>query len=220
MTRADLSSIDRSAAGHRLAVFGGFNPAPGDDCPEGTRTLLLFGPSEPGFWAQLTASPEWRDGTADPLDRWSKRVLGDIAATCGGQAIFPSDGPPYPPFYRWALRTGRVWASPVQLLVHDQAGLMVSFRGALALPDHLDLPPPPAASPCLSCADRPCEVACPAGALTTEGYDVPSCHAFLDATAGRDCLSSGCLVRRACPLSQAYGRLPEQSAYHMRLFHK
>jgi hypothetical protein len=220
MTRTDLSSIAAIAADHRLAVFGGFHPAHGDVCPVGTGTVLLFGPAEPGFWVHVTIMPEWQDGAADPLDRWSKRVLDDIAASHGGQAIFPSDGPPYPPFYRWALRTGRVWASPVQLLVHDQAGLMVSFRGALALPDRLDLPPLPAASPCESCTERPCETACPAGALTTEGYDVPSCHAFLDTPAGRDCLSSGCLVRRACPLSQAYGRLPEQSAYHMRLFHK
>jgi hypothetical protein len=220
MTRTDLSNIDSFAADHRLEVFGGFHPAQGDDCPDGTGTILLFGPSEPGFWAHVTTMPEWQDGAPDPLDRWSKRVLGNIAAIHGGQAIFPSDGPPYPPFYRWALRTGRVWASPVQLLVHDRAGLMVSFRGALALPDQLDLPPPPAVTPCESCTERTCETACPVAALTTAGYDVPSCHAFLDTSAGRECLSSGCHVRRACPLSQAYGRLPEQSAYHMRLFHR
>ncbi|MCV2872004.1 ferredoxin [Defluviimonas sp. WL0050] len=220
MARTDLSSIDSMAAGHRLAVFGGFHPTQGDDCPESTGTILLLGPSEPGFWAHVTTMPEWQDGAPDPLDRWSKRVLADIAFIHGGEAIFPSDGPPYPPFYRWALRTERVWASPVQLLVHDRAGLMVSFRGALALPDRLDLPPPPAASPCETCTERPCEAACPSGALTPEGYDVPSCHDFLDTPSGQDCLSSGCRVRRACPLSQAYGRLPEQSAYHMRLFHK
>ena len=71
-----------------------------------------------------------------------------------------------------------------------------------------------------SCAAKPCLTACPAGALDAKGYDLPACHAFLDRTEGADCLSRGCVVRRACPLSQAYGRLPEQSAYHMRLFHK
>ncbi|MGB3316183.1 MAG: ferredoxin [Albidovulum sp.] len=220
MTTPDLARIERLAATHRLAVFGGFHPAAGDDCPDGTGTLLLIGPSEPGFWAHVTTMPEWQDGAPDPLDRWSKRVLDDIAATFSGQAIFPSDGPPYPPFIRWAQRTGRVWASPVQILVHDRAGLMVSFRGALALPGRIDLPAPPLASPCDTCPDRPCETACPASALTPAGYDVPACHAFLDTSAGQDCLSSGCHTRRACPLSQAYGRLPEQSAYHMRLFHR
>lgn len=220
MTRTDLASVESLAAASHLAVLGGFHPNDDDGCPAGTGTLLLIGPSEPGFWAHVTATAEWRDGAADPLDRWSKRVLGEIAGALPGQAIFPSDGPPYPPFYRWALRTGRVWASPVRLLVHDRAGLWVSFRGALALPGRIDLPAPPRAAPCDTCTGRPCLTACPAGALTGEGYEVPSCHAFLDSAAGQDCLSFGCRVRRACPLSHAYGRLPEQSAYHMRLFHR
>lgn len=215
----DLAAIEEIAAEHHLVVFGAFHAMPGDLCPEGTGTLFLFGPGEPGYWAHIMASPEWCDGIPDPVDRWSKRVLDDIASTCGGLAIFPSDGPPYPPFYRWALRTGRVWASPVQLLVHESAGLMVSFRGALALPGHIALPELPAVSPCDTCPTQPCLAACPAGALTGGGYDVASCHAFLDTSGGQDCLSSGCTARRACPLSHAYGRLPEQSAYHMRLFH-
>ena len=118
-----------------------------------------------------------------------------------------------------ALRSGRAFASPVTLLVHDGAGLMVSYRGAIALPGRVDLPAPPAASPCDGCAAKPCLSACPARALDVRGYDVPACHAFLDMADGADCLSGGCIVRRACPISHAYGRLPEQSAYHMRLFH-
>jgi len=57
-------------------------------------------------------------------------------------------------------------------------------------------------------------------AFTEAGYDVPACHAFLDTSAGQDCLTTGCAVRRACPVSQSYGRVPEQSAYHMRQFHR
>lgn len=215
-----IDRIDRLAGAERLAVFGAFHPLPEDGAPPGTATLLLFGPREPGFWAHVTAAPEWRDGAADPLDRWSKRVLGALAATLGGQALFPSDGPPYWPFTTWALRSGRAWTSPVRLLVHDVAGLMVSFRGAIALGRALALPPARSASPCESCAGRPCLAACPPGALGGGGYDLAACHGFLDRAAGRDCLSAGCLVRRACPLSRAYGRLPEQSAYHMRQFHR
>lgn len=215
-TLADLGAL---AAQHSLAVFGALHPEEGDGAPEGTGTIVLLGPAEPGFWSHLVAQPEWRDGAADPIDRWSKRAIGALALATGGQAIFPSDGPPYPPFIRWALKSGRAWASPVTILVHDAAGLMVSYRGALALPARLDLPPP-SVNPCDTCAGRPCVTACPPGALDARGYDVPACHAFLDAAAGQDCLSLGCAVRRACPLSQAYGRLPEQSAYHMRLFHK
>lgn len=199
-------------------MLGGFAVA-GDEAgfPPGTRTLLLLGPAEPGFWAHLTAAPEW-DGTPDPVDRWSRRVIGRIACDLGAKALFPFGGPPYHPFYQWALRTGRAWDSPVRLLVHAGQGLMVSFRGALALREAVPVPPP-VAKPCETCP-APCLSACPAGALGAAGYDVPACHAFLDRPEGAECMTGGCLVRRACPLSQSYARLPEQSAYHMGKFHK
>lgn len=215
-----LAAIAAAAAAHRLSVFGTFHAGEGDGLPPSTGTLVMLGPEEPGFWPHLTSQPEWRDGRADPVDRWSSRVIGALADRLAGTALFPFGGPPYHPFYQWALRTGRAWPSPVTLLVHDRAGLMVSYRGAIALPDRLDLPEPPRQSPCLSCAGQPCRTACPASALTEGGYDVPACHRFLDTAEGVGCLSFGCAVRRACPLSRAYGRLPEQSAYHMRLFHR
>lgn len=185
--------------------------------PEGCATLLLIGPAEPGFWPVFRASPEMADGAPDPLDRWSKRVLGGWAGTLGAQAVFPSDGPPYAPFIAWAKATGRVWNSPAGILVHDRAGLMVSFRGALALPWRVTLPPAPPC-PCDGCA-KPCLTACPVAALGSGGYDVPRCKAYLDRAAGQDCMTRGCAVRRACPLSQSYGRAEAQSAFHMRSFH-
>lgn len=213
---ARLSDIAARAAVHRLEILGGFHAEGDPALPAGTRTLLLLGPAE-GFWAHLTTSPEW-DGAADPVDRWSRRVIGRMACDLGAKALFPFGGPPYHPFYQWALRSGRVWDSPVRLLVHETQGLFVSFRGALALKAVVDLPPV-AAKPCETCA-APCLTACPAGALTGAGYDVPRCHGFLDTEAGRDCMELGCAVRRACPVSQAYARVPEQSAYHMRQFHR
>ncbi len=211
-----LSGLETLLAPHCLEVMGGFAVTEAeDDLPAGTRTLVLLGPREPGFWPHLTAQAEW--GGPDPVDRWSRRVIGRIACDLGAKALFPFGGPPYQPFYQWALRTGRCWDSPVRLLVHDRQGLWVSFRGALALKELLDLAP--GARPCDTCKGQPCLSACPAGALTGAGYDVPACHVWLDG-AGQDCLSGGCLVRRACPVSKGYARMPEQSSYHMRQFHR
>ena len=209
-------TLDRDLSVHHLEILGGFHPDAGDGLPEGTGTLLMLGPAEPGFWAHVTAQAEWQDGQPDPIDRWSKRVLDRIAAAHGGTALYPFGGPPYHPFYRWALRTGRVWESPIRLLVHAHQGLMVSFRGALALPERIALPPA-AAKPCDTCSAKPCLTACPVGAIGAGGYDVPACHAYLDTKA--DCLNQGCHPRRACPVSQGYARLGEQSAYHMSRFH-
>lgn len=211
-------TLPDTLAAHHLAILGGFHPTADDAVPAGTQTLLLLGPAEPGFWPHLTAQPEWQDGQPDPIDRWSRRVIGRIACDLGAKALFPFGGPPYHPFYRWALRTGRIFDSPVRLLVSADQGLMVSFRGAVALKSRIDLPAP-APRPCDSCA-APCLAACPASALTSAGYDVPACHSFLDTPQGTACMTTGCATRRACPLSQAYARLPEQSAYHMRRFHK
>ena len=212
MTYAE--ALKQAAAVH-LDVLGGFACEDDPTLPKGTRTLLLLGPREPGFWAVVQASPEW--GGPDPVDRWSRRVVGTLACNLGGKALFPFGGPPYQPFFSWALRTGRVWESPVRLLVHETQGLLVSFRGALALKDPLNLPAVPE-KPCDTCA-KPCLTACPVGALSGVGYDLPGCHGFLNSPGGQGCMGGGCLARRACPVSQGYARMAEQSAYHMRQFH-
>jgi len=210
-----LAALSQALAAHHLAVLGGFHPDLTDGTPDWCGTLLLIGPDEPGFWPHFTASAEYGDDAPNPMDRWSVRVLNDIAAEFGGSALFPFGGPPWHPFIGWALKTGRAWISPVELLVHDTAGLFVSYRGALALPARLSLPPAPA-RPCDSCADQPCRVACPVGALSPAGYDVPACRTFIASPAGAACIALGCAVRRACPVGQH--RLPEQSAFHMKAF--
>lgn len=215
----NLSALDDRLRTHQLQVMGGFLcEAEEPDLPDGTRTLILVGPREPGFWPHITTQPEW-DGAPDPIDRWSRRVIGGLACDLGAKALFPFGGPPWRPFQSWALRSGAAWVSPVRLLVHSWQGLMVSYRGALALRQPIQLPKPDPRSPCESCVDRPCLVACPAGALGAGGYDVPACHAYL-AGGERNCMKAGCLVRRACPVGMGYARMPEQSAYHMGQFHK
>ncbi len=214
---AALSQIESRLAAHQLDVLGGFHLEGDPALPAGTRTLLLIGLKEPGFWPHVTAQPEW-DGTPDPMDRWSRRVIGGVACDIGAKALFPFGGPPYHPFYQWALRTGRVWDSPIRLLVQATQGLMVSFRGALAIKEVVAVPPA-ATKPCDTCVTKPCLMACPAAALGEGGYDVPACHAYL-AAGDRDCMKAGCMSRRACPVSATYARMPEQSAYHMGQFHR
>ncbi len=203
-------------AAERLQVLGGFHPAGGEGLA-GCGSLLLLGPGA-GFWDHVTAAPEFGDGAPDPLDRWSARVIGALAEAEGGAALFPFGGPPWQPFHQWALRSGRIFTSPVGLLVHGETGLMVSFRGALALPGRHALPPP-LPRPCDACP-RPCLAACPVGALGAAGYAVDACHGFLDTPPGGSCMAGGCRVRRACPVSQGAGRAAAQSVFHMRAFHR
>ncbi len=143
--------------------------------PEHAEAVVLLGPAEPGFWTAVSQASEFADGRPDPLDRWSRRVIGDWAERLGATPLFPFDGPRWLPFIDWAKRTGRAWASPATFLVHGEAGLFLSLRGALALPWAIDLPPV-MVRPCDGCETRACLSACPVAAPGPGGYDVAACH--------------------------------------------
>ena len=184
------------------------------DCPDGDSTITLIGPDEPRFWEVFSNSPEALDHKPNPLDRWSQRVIGGVAQSHAGQPLFPFGGPPYAPFFTWAKQTERFWASPIGFLVHDDAGLFVSFRGAIRWDTKATLGTSP--QPCLTCANQPCATACPVGAFD-DGYDVAACKAHVASDAGISCRTQGCLARRACPVGQG-NRLPAQAAFHMEAF--
>ena len=211
----DHTGLQHALAGARLQVLGGFRVNANDRLPVQSGSLLLIGPDEPAFWPYFTTSPEYTDGQADPLDRWSRRTLDAIAATAGAVALYPFGGPPYQPFYQWALRSRRAWASPVGFLVHDRTGLFVSYRGALVVPWVVETNP--GICPCDTCAEKPCQTTCPVGALTKDGYAVPTCKSYLRTSAGHTCMTMGCAVRRACPIGQDL-RISAQSAFHMDAF--
>lgn len=210
--RLSFEDIELHAARAHLTVMGTVI----EDLPQPLQTLFLLGPLEPGFWSVFIGSDEYLDGQDDPLDRWSARVIRALANDLGGQALFPFGGPPHQPFFGWAQKSGRAHSSPVGLLVHDRAGLMVSYRGAVGL-SYAISSPDPAPNPCQTCATKPCLTACPVGALRGTEYDVPACKADLDRD-GNDCMARGCAVRRACPVSRSYCRDEAQSAFHMRSF--
>ena len=212
MTR-NLKTLGQEAEQAQLSIVGAFKPT-----PDYGETLILLGPGEPRFWTTFSASPEYHNRVQNPLDSWSKRVIGALAGTWDGTAYFPSDGPNYPPFIQWALDSGRCWVSPAGLLVHDTAGLLISFRGAIALPYAVDLPTPTNASPCETCLGKQCTNACPVTALSPTGYDVPACTSHVLTADTASCRSKGCAARRACPISKTYPRLEEQSAFHMKAF--
>lgn len=202
-----------------LDIYGGLHGGADDGLPADHQTLLLLGPA-PDFWARVQQEPELCDGLSDPIDRWSTRVIHALAAQLDAMPFLPFGGPPYAPFLSWAMKTKRAWSSPVGMLVHDRAGLMVSYRGALAFRGRLDLPPT-GAKPCDTCAAKPCLSACPVDALSAEkGYSTDACHGYLNSPAGQSCLSQGCIARRACPVSAGANRSAAQSAHHMSYFHK
>lgn len=214
-----LGRLNADLVDHGLLMMGALHPdrVQARELTGGTLVLLGCGP---GFWPVFTAAPEALDGLADPVDRWSKRVISLLANRFDARPLFPFGGPPFAPFVGWAQKSDRAFSSPTGMLVHDTVGLMISYRGAMHFAAELPLPAGKAEHPCHTCATRPCTSACPVGALSeTQPYDVAACHAYLDTAAGQDCMMNGCAARRACPISAGAGRRAKQSALHMKAFH-
>jgi len=215
-----LADIERALEQVGLVLRGAFHPEPEDGVPalpDGATagTLVLAGNVGPSMWR---AFADDKPGGDDPLEQWSGNVLGPIAARFGGAAHLPG-GPPYLPFIRWAQRAGPVRPSAIGMLIHPDFGLWHAYRGALALPERIDLPPPDERSrPCDSCADKPCLTACPVNAFKPDGYDVPACVDYLGNEAGNRCLSHGCAARHACPVGRDTTYSSAQASFHMEAF--
>ncbi len=220
----DLTSIERLVAVHGLHLRGGFHPTAEDGVPpladgRTSATLMLIGNVGSSLWPEFSSSVEADDGAPDPLNRWTRRVVGGIAHEVGAMPLFPFGGPPYLPFQRWAMRAEAVAPSPLGILIHPDYGLWHAYRGALAFAERLPLPARvERPRPCDSCPDRPCLGACPVGAFSGRGYDVPACIGHIGSGAGGSCMDSGCLARRACPVGPAYGYREAQARFHMAAF--
>jgi hypothetical protein len=218
------AELTKRLAAAGFLCLGGFNTADHGDLPglasgASARSLLLIGSTGPSIWPKLRTSPEASDGTADPLDRYTRRVLTEIGTSEDFGVVFPFDGPPYHPFQQWAKRCGGFSQSPMGVLAHRDFGPWTGFRAAflsevpLEIADGAGSP-----GPCESCTDKPCISACPAKALSAAaGYDVPRCRNYLKANPNADCWS-GCMARRACPYGAEHHQDPANARFHMESF--
>lgn len=214
-----LSAVKTATENAGLTFRGAFHPGADDmpaEHPAGTLVMLGF---LRGDWPAFTASPEYRDGRAHPLDRWSHRLVSALARDFGAKPYFPFTAP-LMPFIRWAQKAEPVHASAMGMMIHPTFGLWHAWRGALAFEERLDLPAPDdRPRPCDSCADKPCLSACPVNAFDGSGaFNVAACSAHIRSPAGVDCMEKGCAARRACPVGQGYQYTPEQAAFHMKSF--
>lgn len=180
--------------------------------------VALVGNIGSSYWSAFSAADEYRDGAADPLDRWSRRIAETLAAEFALQAIFPFEGPPYYPFQRWARRAEGLAQSPLGIMIHPEHGLWHSYRFALLGSEFAAASVETGASPCLACAGQPCLDTCPVAAFDGNSYDAARCAEHLRQTPAAECHAHGCLARLACPLASRLRYRPEQGAFHLRAF--
>ena len=209
-------AVAEAASDCGLLARGGFHPAPEDLAPPSCGSVILIGNAGADFWPRFEA--ERRD-EPHSLDAWTRRTVDRIAAKVGGWALYPSDGPPYFPFQRWAQKADAVFPSPIGLLIHAEFGLWHAYRAAICLHDVIPLPTrKQATNPCDICSERPCLTTCPVGAFQPGRYDSQACAGYLRQLEGADCLSGGCRARRACPVAGPDLYAPGQAGFHMQAF--
>lgn len=217
--------LRRALAAHGLALRGGFAFGPQDIAPPGpggapAKSVVLVGHLGGGLWLHYSA---WRARQTtdidDPLDTWSRQVIGPVAAQFGARAVFPSD-PPFMPFQQWAMRAESLRPSPLGILMHPSAGLWHAYRAALLFDvDVLShVPPQKVSHACDACSAKPCLSTCPVNAFSASGFDVNGCRTHIRSKAGQRCRESGCMARNACPVGAEFRYTAEQQAFHQRAF--
>jgi hypothetical protein len=185
------------------------------------RTLVLAGQVGASHWAafERRQRSELERSDSHPLDRWSARILQEVAGSFDASVLLPGVGPPFLPFQRWAQRAEPVHVSPLGILIHPEHGLWHAYRGALAFAERLELPAlDRAPSPCTSCAERPCLSACPVAAFCDGRFDPGACAAHLESGRGEACFDSGCIARAACPVGAANRYPPAVARFHLGAF--
>ena len=233
---SEFDQLCRRAEALGLAVRGAFHPAPGELAAAlpgvSAGTIALLGFTGSLQWPHFERSAEAMDGLPNPLDRWSRRMIGALAREFGAVDIYPS-APPLLPFQRFSLRSEPVHPSPIGLLIHPRWGLWHAYRGALVFERRIELSPidlsperppierPPIeskASPCEACAAKPCLSACPVHAFGGGAYDLDACVNHVRSAAGAACREGGCLARRACPVGDEFRYVIAQARFHTEAF--
>lgn len=185
----------------------------------GRKAMLIGNRADNGrhlMWDVFTQSPEFLDSRLDPLNRWTQRIVGDIATRYKADAIYPF-GEKIWPFQRYAKAATGMKSSPLGMLIHPEFGLWQAFRAVLIFGegDALDLPHK-LNHPCDACAEKPCLSACPVNAFSDEGFEVQACRTHLASNDEPHCMTLGCGARAACPIGVPYSK--EQIQFHMNAF--
>ena len=195
--------------------LGWFEPGAADTIPHNAKFVILVGNAGPDMFRRFAHEHDHRTAK---IDDWTRDVIGGLADDLSAKAVFPFDTPSLP-FLTWARRAGAGHVSPLGLNIHPTYGLWHAFRAALLFPVAFDLPMQSAgAHPCETCADKPCLSACPVNAFDGSSYHVGACAGHLETPAGEDCMSGGCLARRACPVGRGFTYHPVQVQFFMRAF--
>lgn len=223
---ADQERISKDLVRHGLIVRGGFNFDPDEETPPGNngkqaKSVLLVGNGGGSMWPHFSGWLKRQEPAPEnPLDTWSRQIIGEVARKNNARAVFPSDKP-YLPFQQWAARAERLRQSPLGILMHTDFGLWHAYRGALLFNFKISIQQPrDVIHHCDGCVGKPCLNSCPVDAFLDIGYDVAKCVTHVRNVDGVRCRERGCIARNACPIATEHRYLAGQQSFHMAAFVK
>jgi hypothetical protein len=221
--RDPLAEIAAGLAENGLILRGGFNFGAQENPPPGpsgapAKAVLIIGQAGAEPWPHFS---RWRESQpadpGNPLDRWSRGIIGKVAKQAGARAVGPNDKP-FLPFQQWAMRAEGLKPSPLGILMHPQYGLWHAYRGALLFDHEISFPPAETVVHlCDLCVEKPCLKSCPVDAYSRDGFAYQACLLHVRGP-GVACRTAGCLDRNACPYGTAYRYPAEEQAFHMAAF--
>jgi hypothetical protein len=221
---SDLDKISAALAVQGLIQRGGFVFGDSDAAPDGpagraARSVLLVGQAGAAPWPHFRRWRERQPASLDnPLDSWSREVIGDVARKFGARAVSPSDKP-YLPFQQWAMRAEGIRPSPLGILMHPEYGLWHAYRGALLFEVELAFAELREQSHlCDLCPGKPCLKSCPVDAYSEAGFAYETCLGHVRGASGGACRTQGCLDRNACPYGLAYRYPADVQAFHIKSY--
>ena len=188
------------------------------------KTAIVIGNGGGAFWTAYRDFCRVHPGherEPDPLDAFTRGAVETaIAATIDPGApvrlLYPFRYPDEPvSFMHLAECAGLGRRSLLGVLIHPLFGPWIALRAALLVPHILTASrPADGFDPCPDCTERACVEACPGGAVTATGWDVPRCATHR--LQAEDTCAERCHARFDCVIGRAYRYPPDALEYHQR----
>ena len=181
---------------------------------EAFQRLVLFGNGGKLFWERLD---HFGVNRPDPIDSFSlhltRQFMQRIAGKDDHQLILYPQNELFLPLQQLGQMAGWGTPSPIGNSINPMYGLWFAFRSAfltsVPLPVmQVDLAP----SPCLSCETKPCQVACPAGAVKASADRFKLDHCITHRLKENSPCAFDCLARQACPVGAEH-RYPSEAVH-------
>lgn len=181
---------------------------------ESTRRFVMLGAGGRLLWQQSGGDLTDRD---HPLDTFSVNAADRVVTEYWGggevEILYPGSLPV--PLQQLGVFAGWSHVSPLGIGINTGFGTWFAYRALFALDGPLQETVPLASqgAPCDRCVEKPCQSACPAGAVRLEkSFDLDRCvsHRLKSASSCAD----RCLARLACPVGQDWRYDEDQLVYH------